>query len=407
MIKTYLKYELRKVFSNIPNIILSCLIPLFLLFIITSSPLDNVFKPNEIKRIKIAIFNEDGSIETKLIINHLMNNDSVNDIIELNYQSSIEDGLKLIDSKEVVAFIYIPKGLQNGLYSGKSQKITYYSSKKNEAVSHLIYLLLNEAIGNVNQVQKSADLIYYSMKELGYNLNTSISSYNEVSKKYLLSIANKNKVYLNSKNHSIINGVLNLEFYIVSTILLCAFFVSLPLCRITSREFEKNLLMRGNYISSLDKYLIAKIIANSIYIFIPLIITSVFGLFIFNSQHLLLKNIFIILGVILIISTHIASLVLFISSIQKNMTKTIWSMFTYALLSCGVAGLIIPVELMPRGLNILGEITLLPSFTRLLSYSLFGGQTEVLLISLILSLIINMIIWLITYNNYKKYLVIL
>ena len=162
------KFEAKRYFASIPVVVIACILPILLIMTLLGSLLPVLFKGAELNDINVALYNEDPSFETNMIVRHLAESESVEDFVDIVEVDSLSEGKELLNNNTVSALIYIPEGLQENLYQGKSQTLYFYAGAKDKQIVILLYDMLKGGLNNINRAQKSVDIVYYAMQ--GYGL---------------------------------------------------------------------------------------------------------------------------------------------------------------------------------------------------------------------------------------------
>ena len=241
------KFEVKRYFSNTPLLIIACVVPVLLIMTLLGSLLPVLFRGAELNDINIALFNEDPTFETNMIIRHLAESDSVEDFVDIVDVDSLKEGREMLESEEASALIHIPKDLQENLYQGKSQILYFYSGQSNKQIVNLIYDMLESGLNNINQAQKSVDIIYYSMQDMGYGHSESASQYRSMAEDLFSNIISRSDIYTDYSEVSATGDYLNIEYYLISTLLLCLFFLSLPICAKMCKDKNSGVMDRGGF----------------------------------------------------------------------------------------------------------------------------------------------------------------
>ncbi|MBN2880238.1 MAG: ABC transporter permease [Clostridia bacterium] len=371
-----LKFEAKRYFANITLPIIACIVPILLITTILGSLLPVLFRGAELNNIKIALFNEDPTYETNMIIRHLAESDSVEDFVEIVEADSLEDAKAMLITGEAAAALHIPQGLQEGLYHGESQTIYYYAGDTEKQLALLIYDMIKSGLKNINQAQKSADIVYYAMQDMGYSWEQASGEYSSMAEKLFVNIISRSQIYSGYSEVTATGDYLNIEYYLISAMLLCLFFLALPIAAKMSTDRVSGVMDRGGFYLNSFGYVLSKVIAGSAFLLLPAAVTSIFILAISGAFSLFSGEVWqIILSVVLSV-LYFASVMLFIGSFSRSATASIWIGFSAALIISMASGIFIPRNLMPRGIAYISEFTGLPGIIKMFGSSLFGVKSE-------------------------------
>lgn len=369
------KFEVKRYFSNTPLLIIACVVPVLLIMTLLGSMLPVLFRGAELNDINIALFNEDPTFETNMIIRHLAESDSVEDFVDIVDVDSLEEGMEMLDSTQASALIHIPKDLQENLYQGKSQTLYFYSGQRNKQIVNLIYDMLESGLNNINQAQKSVDIVYYSMQDMGYGHSDSASQYRSMAEDLFSNIISRSDIYTDYSEVSATGDFLNIEYYLISTLLLCLFFLSLPICAKMSKDKNSGVMDRGGFYLSGFAYSSSKVLAGALFLIMPAAVTSVFILAVSGAFGLFSGSTGLLIATILLSGLFISIIMVLVGTVMPSTTSAIWSGFSLALVLSMISGIFIPRNLMPRSIVYAAEITGLPAITRLYGASLFGVKS--------------------------------
>lgn len=400
-------FEVKRAFSDVFTIVLSCFVPIILIITIIGSVLPVLFQGAELNDIKVALYNQDLTFETRLIVNHLMKSDSVNEMVDVVDVSSLDEGKELIDNLEVSALIVIPENLQQNLYDGKSQTLSFYSGKTNKQITNLLFLMLNKGLDNINQGQKSVDIVYSAMRDMGYEREDASQKYSDMATFLFTNIISRSDIYSEYSEVSATGDYLNIEYYSISIFILCLFFSGLIISASANKDISMGILDRGSFYMHSFSYSLSKCLANAIYILVPVITTSLFILIISGSMGLFSGNIILLILTMMISSLYFSAIMIFIGSYTKTVTSSIWVGFSSALIICLISGMLVPRYLMPRFIINIAEITGLPSIIRLYSAALFGISSTTALIDITICIVIVLILFFLGHLRIRRYFFII
>jgi|GEM_PF-3467172 len=399
------KFEIKRYFTNKTLLIIACVVPIIILITFLSSLLPVLFRGAELNDIKIALYNEDPSFETNLIVRHLTESDSVEGFIDVIDVESIIEGKEMMEDKKASALIHIPKDLQTNLYNGKSQTINFYSGENNKQIVKLLYDMLSGGLNNINQAQKSVNIIFYAMNDMGYDRQEAVDEYRNLTKRLFTNIVSRSEIYKGYSEVSATGDYLNIEYYSISILLLCLFFLSLPICSKISADKYTGVLERGIFNLSSSRYLLSKALSGAMFLLLPSTITTMFILLISNSFGLFSGNVFLLIVTIIISCIYFTTIMLCIGLYTKSITSAIWIGFSIALTVSLLSGIFIPRNLMPRCIVSISEITMLPVIARLYGYSVFGIKNDLIISDLLKVTAFNAILFSIGYLKTRKHFI--
>lgn len=396
------RFEAKRYFANIALLVIACIVPIVLIMTILGSLLPVLFGGAELNDINVALYNEDETFGTNMIVKHLAESESVEDFVDLVEVSSLSDAKEMLIDGEASAIIHIPKNLQANLYQGKSQTIYFYSGQSDKQIVILLYDMLKGGLNNINQAQKSVDIVYYAMQDMGYERQEAALEYSSMAESLFLNIISRSDIFKDYNEVSATGDYLNIEYYLISTLLLCLFFLGLPICAKMSKDKFSGVLDRGGFYLNSFSYTFSKVLAGSMFLLLPALLTSVFILIVSGSFGLFSGNILLLFITVVLSSVYFAAIMLFIGTYARSTTSAIWIGFSIALAISMISGIFIPRNLMPRGVVDVAEILGLPSLIRLFGASLFGVKNSNATIDILKTLAICTIAFIASYLKTRK-----
>lgn len=367
-----LKFEVKRYFSNTALLIIACIVPILLIMTLLGSMLPVLFRGAELDDINIALFNEDDTFETNMIIRHLAESDSVEDFVDIIDVKSLSEGEEMLENNNASALIHIPINLQENLYQGKSETIYFYAGQTDKQIVRLIYDMLKSGLNNINQAQKSVDMVYYAMRDMGYSSQDASNQYRNMAEELFTNIISRSQIYADYNEVSATGDYLNIEYYLISTLLLSLFFLSLPICAKMSKDKNSGVTDRGGFYLNSFSYVLSKVLAGGLYLVLPAAVTSVFILFVSGAFGLFSGTVWLLITSIALSVLYFSSLMVLLGALMPSTTSAIWSGFSIALIISTISGIFIPRDLMPRAIVNIAQITGLPSVIRVYGSSLFG-----------------------------------
>ena len=398
------KFEIKRYFSNLALLIISCAVPILLITILLGSLLPFLFKGAELNNIYVAIYNEDKSFETDMIIRNLTESKSVEDFVEIIDVDSMAEGQQMLADKETSALIHIPKDLQANLYKGESQSLYFYAGEKDRQVVILLYDMLKGGIKNINQGQKSVDIVYYSMRDMGYGYEAASAEYSQMADEIFAKIISRSKIYKDYDEVSATGDYLNIEYYTISTMLLCLFLISLSIAANVSSDKATGILDRGGFYRSAFGYSSAKTMAGMLFLMLPAALCTLFILFVSHSFGLFSGDAVLLIISICLLSLYFSASMSTLGAYAKSTTTAVWIGFSIVIVVSSVSGIFIPRNLMPKFLGYAAEFTALPSLIRLFGYSLFGVRTQNLYLDILKIVSFTIVIFTLGYFKTKRQL---
>ena len=240
---------------------------------------------------------------------------------------------------------------------------------------------------------------------MGYNRREAADEYNNMAKALFTNIISRSLIYKNYSEVSATGDYLNIEYYLISTLLLSLFFLGLPICAKISSDRLSGILDRGGFYLNSFGYASSKLLSGSLFLLLPASVTVIFILVVTKSFGLFSGNVFVLIITIVISCLYFAIVMLMIGTYAKSTTASIWIGFSSALVLSMVSGIFIPRNLMPSGIVYISEITGLPAIIRLYGVSLFGVRNTNMFLDILKPVLVGIIAFGASYLKIRKRLI--
>ncbi len=122
-LKAVISREIKRIKSDSIYIWLLVILPLFTFVLFTT-----MFSKGKADDFSVAIFDADNSQLSRTIVSYI---EATPEVEFTHKVSSLEEGKHLIEKGDVYAVLSIPKGLENGVYSGITPKMVLFYSNNN------------------------------------------------------------------------------------------------------------------------------------------------------------------------------------------------------------------------------------------------------------------------------------
>ena len=396
------KFESKRYFTNAALLIIACIVPILLITTLLGSLLPVLFMGAELNDINVALFNEDPTFETNMIVSHLTESDSVEDFVNVIDVKTMDEGMEMLEANEASALIHIPADLQDNLYHGISQTISFYAGNTDKQVANLLYDMLAGGLSNINQAQKSVDIVYYAMRDMGYERAEAAAQYTTMAEKLFTSIISRSNIYIDYNEVSATGDYLNIEYYLISTLLLCMFFISLSICAKFASDKNSGILDRGGFHLSSFSYIAAKTLSGALFLLLPTCVTVIYVFILTGSFGLFSGSVGLLIITIIMSCIYFAVIMISVGAFSKSTTSAIWVGFSLALAVSMISGIFIPRNLMPRSVAAAAEITGLPAIVRLYGASVFGVKNSSTFIDLLKLFALSIVVFIGSYLKTRK-----
>lgn len=178
-------------------------------------------KEGVVAPFKMAIVDQDNTVETALVIKQLEDHEQLEKLVEL-LQTDEKTAHELIQANKVAGILKIPKGFSKDVRNGKNTPVSVIGNKNQPLQAALIRYLVESAANLTSAAQSGINTIYefisseeISKKELRAEYKKSIVSFS-------LHIIGRNSIYQQKHDHHLYLSNLK-QYYCISFYILTLF----------------------------------------------------------------------------------------------------------------------------------------------------------------------------------------
>lgn len=373
-------YDIRRYFSNISSILLMIAVPLITIALILYTVSPFFFDNSYIDRFTIAIVDNDRTFETKFIINHFEQSESLSqiaDVVHTDYQSAI----RMIKDNQIAAAIVVPENFITDMSMGKNTPITVIGNSQMPFQAMMIREYMKNAANLVTAAQSGVNTIWRFLEEAGASRETLDDWFSKSVMEFTFKSLGRNQIF--EKNEvSPIGDVLPFEYYsaaVAAVYILINSMVGLTLIiRDKNLGVVKRMISRG---VPTGRIIVSKVLALVAYqivqfsILFVAIISCTDGFF----KGDIIKAILIFIASI----SACSSFMVFIGALLDNLITANVTGYIIVLVMTFIGGSIIPLQYLPVTINTLSFVSINKWVINGLLYTIFQDQHEIFLKSIL------------------------
>ncbi|MCQ6277094.1 ABC transporter permease [Bacillus sp. V3B] len=121
-----------------------------------------------VQQFKVAIVNEDVTVETELVIRQLTESPHLNQLMK-TVKVDKQTAEAYLHANEIAAIIHIPKGFSRDVARGKNTPVTVIGNKQRPLQSQLIRYVMESAADFTSAAQSGINTIDHFMEEAGFS----------------------------------------------------------------------------------------------------------------------------------------------------------------------------------------------------------------------------------------------
>ncbi len=372
------KMEMKRTLNQISNVILLALIAIIFvnMFIFLSQSNDIKIQSN------IALAIEDDSFELKTFLKNITDN-KLKGIV--NFQrSSLNEGLELLESNEVIALIHVDKETTDRLNNGKPASLDLYINDSSNITVKFLVGYLDNLIEVLNNGQNGAMIYWNIMKDEGFGFEDRLKDLNKIAINYMSAFLIRGEVFENSNDLDKFHGASLVDYYFTTALLIVSIISAVLFHLDISDDFKKGKIRRVLYsdfnlwhIYS-SKIIVGVAFTSIISTIFKAIFMSLFSTFAIGG---LLK--FIIYVTFINIIIHMLVIVLYIL-IDNDIIRD-WGFVLIFLVISFAGGIILPLDSMDKIFKNLSRLNILSIGHKLLSgYSITTERTIIIILYFII-----------------------
>jgi len=379
-------YDIRRYFSNIRSILLMLAVPLLIIALILYTISPFFFGNSYVDRFTIAIVDNDGTFDTKFIINHFEQSESLSqvaDVVHTDYQNAI----RMIKGNQIAAAIVVPENFIYDMSMGKNTPITVIGNSQMPFQAMMIREYMKNAANLVTAAQSGINTIWHFLEEAGASRETLDEWFSKSVMEFSFKSLGRNQIF--EKNEVLpLGGVLPFEYYSAAVAAVYILINSMAGLTLIIRDKNSGVIQR--MISRgmpTGKIIVSKILALVTYQIVQFSILFAGIIFFTNGFYKgnIIKAILIFIASISVCS----SFMIFIGAwLEKLITANVAGYITVIIMAF-IGGSIIPLQYLPVTINNLSFLSINKWMINGLIYSIFQDQHEIFLKSILVLLLFS------------------
>ncbi len=353
--------ELKKMFYKKSLLLISLLGPLIIIAIFGSIILPSIFHVEQLGIIN-NVYNEDTSPDLAIFINSYVSKSTGKNspnILKVRKIDSFDEGFAAISKNNANMFTHIPPHTVDNILDDKKMDINIYT-KLEYAFESTIYINdLQQNISLAEKISPAYEILAQLMYDKGIPIEEIIDDIEESQALCSLKFVFRKSMF-DHISVALKRNIVPFTYYLLSILTILISLATLPIVWLTSTDINSVMMKRSAFKGDLKiKYMAAKILASSLFISFTIILIIPVNNYI---QKSLLKNLQILQNPLLIIigvaisALFLASFSIFIATFIPNGTHGIWLAFYIIVLMSFISGVLLPIEMLPQALKIVGRL---------------------------------------------------
>ncbi len=333
---------------NMGMFLLPILLFAFIYLFFSSSQVEGNF----VEPMNIGIIDNDSSMYSKMLINNYKDNEAFSEFVTIHTGES-----KMIyenfQAGELDAVLDIPQNFADSLMYFEHMPIQVSISYKNPIKAVLLKNVLKSYEDFITSVEVGVVVLYDTLKDLGFS-QEEITFYNNAISYDLIFTAIGRNQFFDFKELIHVPSTSSMTYFFTAIIMMFLLYISLFIAIDLIRENENRSLNRLKLTNiSMFQYLLSKLLAASIYIFIYVILWYGLIEMIYGSIYHSIMNLLFVYTCILVS----VSLAMLLSSLFKSEENMILFGNVFIFINAVIGGSIIPIHFMPKVIQSLAQWT--------------------------------------------------
>lgn len=299
-------------------------------------------------KIGIAVVSDEESKLFDMAFGILESTESVSDNINL-LRLSKKEAKRMLESGEVMAIMYIPKDVIQGIISGENTPISIEFDENAGYEAAIFKELADSAANMLSCSQASIYSVYDFYKEYRHKREIE-DALDRLNKSYIATILMRDSAFEREKVY--VTGELGVsEYYVISGIVLFLFLFGInQVAFIEPYKKEVEVMLAQNECSIL-KQVIAKIVGMmSVYMCIALVIAILFLVYTGSVTRF-----FCVFGIMLLLGLLTNSMVMFLQTLSGSRQAAVMSVFFVTIIQGFITGSFVPSLMLPDAVNNLAK----------------------------------------------------
>lgn len=366
--------DVKRLLNNKIAIIIVVGAPLLLVLLISFAVAPYFYANIRTDNFYVAVYNEDNNPLTVSILQGLIESESLGGLIEVRFVDSSQDGMNEVENG-AAAFIHVPKGMQDDLYSGKSVVIRYYGNPDMPLEDALLYETLHSGTELVSHAQHAVNTLYDDSIMAGVDSERALELYGNTTRVFFLRVLARANLYEKTEETSPLDGALPVEYYAASLLVLFVALGAMPIARITADDACNGLIHRqllsGNPAIAC---FISRWLAGSLFLFVQYAVLSAGLCIITGSVSYFSGNVLTIFIAGILLSMFVSLVMILVGLYSRTSLVAVGVSFMASLSLALAGGLLVPSAFMPMLIRDVSFFTPFSAALRLGISGMFDGS---------------------------------
>jgi hypothetical protein len=371
----FLILDIRRLFSHKAMLALCVLAPLVVMLLFASVAIPMLFT-GETMHFNLALYQEDNSVEVKAFIFQLVHSRALEDLVNIRQVGSVDEGLALLDHREVSVVMHIPRDVLEDIRNQKAVRVTLYGTPEHALEQELIRMTLGQSLLLVGQGQNQMEAAKAFLMSQGVELAAADVFLRDMTYEALAQYMLRRQILGETGTLSPLGEYLPVEYYLAAIFALFAAFAMLPLIHYSASDLAGSIVRRGLACGrGIGQFYLARVFSGGLFILLVLLMvfptTYLLNLadrLIGTSYHGSLPALFLtILLAAFCLSALAAALAAWVSKIQP----ALWTGFFTALVMAAAGGALVPEGDLPAWVVAVGRYLPVRAAMRGLASALF------------------------------------
>lgn len=193
-ILVFTAFQLKILWGNRKTALFLWLCPIFFLCLFVLIGMSVLQDDNRMDSFKVAIVNNDPTLETRLVIQQLTENDDFNKIMKTK-QVDEEKAGKLLEENEIAAMIIIPKGFSHDATNGINTPVTVIGNEQQPLQAQMVKYVMDSAANYTSAAQSGINTVNDFMKKIDVAKSERSETVKRAIISYSLHVLGRNEIY--------------------------------------------------------------------------------------------------------------------------------------------------------------------------------------------------------------------
>ena len=350
-----LNYTIIRFLKTLPFAILGAVIPAFFIFTIAGFIKDNLYRNQPIVKTTVGVVTEDIKEKTfNKALDILNNTESTKISLNFEQYDTLEHSIKELKNGNVVAVMYFPRNVVQGIKDGENVPVKIYFSDSTD----ISQVFIKEFANALGVVLASAETSIYTISDFysdqDIDTEETQAAYNAINAISTIYMTSREKLFHVIDTSSETSHSLTC-YYIASGIVLFLLFFGCAFCNNMGNDDDSFLsMMRCRHIGSIY-YMFIKVFSYFICLTIMLG-SALLAYSKISSANILSHNTGSVILTLIVTILFFSAYTLFVFRLSHTPSLCILIMFIIGSVLSLLSGLIIPMSFFPDAMRNVGEI---------------------------------------------------